>query len=501
MRHLVLFDTDRIQDYIFATTTLKEIRGASALLDKMNRTLTPPLVKKYGGQEIYLGGGAGAAWWEDIDRARDFCAELTALYREKTITAGVTAHIQEQPDPKDFLGCLAKGELFLRRRKEAKRREAPLVANPYFKVCELCGQLPAVTSRRGFPETLVCTACDRRMRPSDDYKHSLVYQELEKILEPDPVNYPDILEDIGAGSYPQGYLGLIYADGNRMGQVRQAILQDAADPEGAYRLFSQALDAATRQAMVRAVHQHLPFSPGQTYPVQFFISGGDDVLAAVPAHMALPVALAFCENFANFFENGLPGNGGQELVPAMGAKAAMSVGVALAKVNYPLHSLIKTAKELLKSAKRRAWEEWSQDPTANPATVDFLSTSSSLLEPVEAQRQALEYDGVKLTCRPYSMAEAQTLLGGIAALKKSRFPRNKVVELGRALHRGRLQACLDSLVLLSRLGNGEVDSPRQALLKVAQDFNLYCFPWRLTSRGQYETPLLDLVELYDFVAG
>lgn len=501
MRYLVLFDTDRIQDYIFATTKLKEIRGASALLDHLNRHHTRKLITDHQGKEIYLGGGGGAAFWEDLPQARQFCAELTAHYRKSTITADITCFIQEVPKGGDFLECLEKSELHLRRRKEAKGREVPQVANPYFKVCDLCGRLPASGKRRGDPGTLVCRACELKMSESAEYKHSLIYQDLERLLGPAPIHYPDTLEDIGACSCPPGYLGLIYADGNRMGQVRRGILKGAADPEKTYQQFSEALDAATRQAMVRAVGDHLPFSPGKTYPVQFFISGGDDVLAALPAHLALPVALDFCQNFAEFFEKGLVNGKGGWLVPPLGAKGAMSVGVALAKDNYPLHSLIRTARELLKSAKKRAWEERSRDQAANPATIDFLATSSSLLEPVEAQRLAVEYDGVKLTCRPYTTEEAKKLLDGIVALKKSGFPRNKMVELGRALHRGRLQASLDSLVLLTRLGNGEADSPRQSLLKVAQDFELYCFPWRLSPRGHYETSLLDLMELYDFVPG
>jgi hypothetical protein len=58
---LVAFDTDRIKDYVFATDTLKEIRGASARLDKLNRQLMPRLVKQYdsGSDQIYAHGGAG----------------------------------------------------------------------------------------------------------------------------------------------------------------------------------------------------------------------------------------------------------------------------------------------------------------------------------------------------------------------------------------------------------------------------------------------------------
>jgi hypothetical protein len=34
---LVAFDTDHIKEYVFGTDRLKEIRGASSLLDRLNR--------------------------------------------------------------------------------------------------------------------------------------------------------------------------------------------------------------------------------------------------------------------------------------------------------------------------------------------------------------------------------------------------------------------------------------------------------------------------------
>ncbi|RLC76109.1 MAG: hypothetical protein DRI61_13855, partial [Chloroflexi bacterium] len=58
---LVSFDTDRIKDYVFATSDLKKIRGASALLEELNKEKTlgkireiyPDLPDEY----IIVGGG------------------------------------------------------------------------------------------------------------------------------------------------------------------------------------------------------------------------------------------------------------------------------------------------------------------------------------------------------------------------------------------------------------------------------------------------------------
>ena len=47
-KYIVAFDTDQIKKYVFATDALKEIRGASALLDELNRIKMGEIVHKTG---------------------------------------------------------------------------------------------------------------------------------------------------------------------------------------------------------------------------------------------------------------------------------------------------------------------------------------------------------------------------------------------------------------------------------------------------------------------
>jgi len=44
-RSLVSYDTYRIKEYVFATGDLKEIRGASGILDELNRKETERVIK------------------------------------------------------------------------------------------------------------------------------------------------------------------------------------------------------------------------------------------------------------------------------------------------------------------------------------------------------------------------------------------------------------------------------------------------------------------------
>lgn len=497
MAFLVLFDTDRIQEFVFATRKLRAIRGGSFLLEDLNRR-TADLIKVHGGKGIYVGGGAGAAEFSELDKAKSFCGALEKRYRDETLIASLTTWIEPRKSVAEaFPDWVARGERGLRRCKEAKMRVVPHIVNPYAKVCDLCGRLPAAVHHK---EGYLCQACLIQWDNGVRYKHTAIYRAIETKAGDITLEWPKDLEEIGAAGDPPGYIGLIYSDGNRMGRRRQELLAKAGPEkaEAVYARFSTCVDQATRQAMVEAVLACLGVPEnGKTYPVQFFITGGDDMLAAVPAAQAVPIALKFGELFREYYKNGRNGENGSPPFPGLDEPASVAIGVALAKQNYPLHSLIHTAHELQQSAKQLAWEKRAEDVSV----IDFLATSSSLLQPIQKQRQELHYDKLWLTQRPYTIDNAALLVGLIQNLKASGFPRNKLNSLWRPLFKGRLAACLDYLVLLSRLSDQGSPSPRQALLRIAETLRLSPFPWRLDNTLGYRTPMLDLAELYDFIPG
>ncbi len=45
---LIAFDTDHIKGYVFGTNRLKEIRGASSILDRLNREKTVEMAESFG---------------------------------------------------------------------------------------------------------------------------------------------------------------------------------------------------------------------------------------------------------------------------------------------------------------------------------------------------------------------------------------------------------------------------------------------------------------------
>src|SRR5690242_11258899 len=97
---LVALDTDHIKHYVFVTNKLKEIRGASSLLDYLNRVVMvleaedPP----YQAHKIYANGGSGL-FRMPTDKAPEFVRKIKQAYYDVTGGgASITCAILPLPD-------------------------------------------------------------------------------------------------------------------------------------------------------------------------------------------------------------------------------------------------------------------------------------------------------------------------------------------------------------------------------------------------------------------
>lgn len=85
-RSLIAFDTDRIKNYVFTTGILKEIRGASAILDELNRITMPKVIYNIDPscKEIYANANGGSGLFEvESSRAQECILAIEKKYIEK----------------------------------------------------------------------------------------------------------------------------------------------------------------------------------------------------------------------------------------------------------------------------------------------------------------------------------------------------------------------------------------------------------------------------------
>lgn len=535
-RYLVVIETLRVKRFLFASPFLRETRGASALLDRLNRAETRALLAKFpGGKEIYFAGGSGRALFSNAGEAEGFASAVRDLYRRETESAQVSAVAVEREPAEAFAAWMARGVGASQKTKTARIEGVPILGGRWLRPCTSCGQEPAVESSSDIQGAhRLCGGCgkkraeakrlygeakkragDQRPRlPSASMLSSslrgTVFETLRDQAGVDTeLRLPLDLDDIGEASHPRGYIGLIYADGNRMGETIQKLGDLFPGDEAArkaYTTFSSLVDRATREAAVEVLLDMVatsgqgPSDKLRDLPAEIVLAGGDDLILIVPAHLAVPVAARFIEAYQRRtleLQDDAVGHGNLAQ-PFAEDGLTTSAGVVLAHQSYPALLLVDVAAELMKSAKKAA----ATTEGKPEGTLDFAVISEAGSESVLDRREH-EYLGklpsgkpFRRTERPYTAAGALELVDQIGALKAARTPRTKLKALYEVLFREPLEAQFEALQLKERLRTtGALEA---GPLKDLVD-KLNHFPFS-DATGDWTTPLSELVELYDYVA-
>lgn len=552
---LVVIDTQQIKSYVFGTRYLREVRGASLLLDRLNRSETRKLLPSDSAgiaEEIYLGGGSGRVLFGHQEAASRFAERVAELYRREAAGARVSIELIARQEGESFPGWMARGVLQSRRSKLASAQGVPLLGGRWIRPCSSCGREPAQALRRDIQgQHQLCSACLRKREeikrfydwPKHNWSLEVPIPSFATLKKRAPdtilcslaegmeahfgpqcrVLLPQDFDQIGKKSRPGNYFGFIYADGNQMGKAIRGMAEEFTDEEeakAAYRAFSVIVDRATRESAVEAVIDNCEIEPSETHrgetarsvPAEFVMAGGDDLILVVPAHAALPTACSFLELFQKkthelqhrwITEGRLP----RHFAPQ---GLTISAGVVLAHASYPASQLLGLTKELMKLAKRKAAALAATRPVG---TLDFAVIHESGSEALKERRKR-EYEDesashglylsdfgpppgchVRRTERPYTTEDLRKLFDRIRALRESAVPRGKLESLYVALFQSHVQARFDGLRILERL-HATNDLEKPPLAELVED--LSCFPFKPAGK-ELTTPLSEMIEIYDFV--
>jgi hypothetical protein len=142
-------------------------------------------------------------------------------------------------------------------------------------------------------------------------------------------------------------LGLIYADGNRVGEFLSAAAAAAARGQGPAKAeIVQAIDRATLDALAGAIIEVFPGLPRP--PVLAHLAGGDDLMVSVPAAYAWPFTRSLIAGFGSRVASAA------DWPPAIRKKLpSMSAGLVFHHRSAPFPDVVHLAKGRLDAAKRK----------------------------------------------------------------------------------------------------------------------------------------------------
>lgn len=413
--HTFLFEAKSIHSYIMQTNRLKEIVGASELLESLTGDEAKPrlidaVLKVLGftGDEIWFSRRSGSAFYA-------FAHDEAAI---RSLAHLWTLALQHYAPGLEFVSAYAEGETeeaaFVKARdklaSDANRRRCRLpVATPFATRSRRSGDVaqnhikakgggqaePVDDSIRSKLRFAQATALGERFGPANDDKgEALRWPVLLSPDEPDSDEESSVnkARERGATVFPflrdQSYMAVVYADGNGLGQLVREIRGKTKGDQFAksFLAFSKAIDQCAQGAAQAATEKHLS-TVDNVYPARPVVLGGEDVSIIVRADLALSFTTTFLQEFEALSEMALTKlkseNQGGPLSKLKIEKLTACAGIAYVKRTQPFHDAFELSDRLCKLAKLKAKAVSCKHV---PSSLSFHRVTTSLISEGEAAR-------------------------------------------------------------------------------------------------------------------
>ena len=529
---VIVIDTPSIKRYVFGTDPLNEMRGASARLDWLNRVKMKDLLcehlSKADVKLIYANGGSAQFLVHECDKTtvNMACTNMVRYIRNQTGgEVRVVYGIAPLKDEASYQEAVRRAHFQLRCQREFATccRSASLI--PTMMECQSASHLPAahIVNRGADGIGMLSKASYQKEWQGHEARlHGLWDGWMEHLKATGPWPGEEqwnklrckSMTDIGDHSSWRNYIGVVYADGNAMGQIVQALNH----PE-TFRQFSEIVDNSVRQSCFTALSQIFQteveeireaFEQDHRFkplPADILLLGGDDLLVAVPADSALDFALKVTEEFERLTQEKIAALKDAESRQFFRDRLddrgfTISCGVAIAKSNYPFYLSLDLAEQLLKNAKRKD-SSVAQLETHGEARIDFhvvAGANSHALKEVREDTYQISSDA-RRTLRPLSCSQLELLRNSVQELRNAKFPRSKLHELREAaLAKMENQADWRVRDIFVRCRHDRNSSERRALWQAVHNLcpqgYTFDFPW-FKKNGQRLLCVADIVDIYN----
>lgn len=362
----------KIKKYFLENNKIKDIRGASTILDYLNVEATYKyLHEKYIPQcSIYCGGG-NVFLIVPKGEGQKVSMELEELYSKTSLTAKnafdfVTYSLNELV--LNYNDISRKVNAKLEERKKLKL----YLMNPdfrvdkltmgktkisfeyktakYKKICKLCGIRDSkYKTYTGGGEIHVCPSCLRKNTVGRN--KTKFYDEYEKFTNT-VMNKKHKIQNIEDIKDENGDIAVIYADGNNMGNV----IMNIENPfEHMY--FSRKLDNITKGSVYSSLYETM----GENAIFEAIAIGGDDVLLIVPANRSLEIVSKIIDKFDKAYDYNM----------------TISAGVCIAKYNTPIRNMFDISSASIKNAKKLV-RSYENDKKKGTIDVVILEGNSNV---------------------------------------------------------------------------------------------------------------------------
>ncbi len=411
--HAVLWEAKSIQEFLFQSGRLRDVIGASELVDSLTRELLDEALKGLGmeeGKDIVFSRRAGGAFYAfsaQRQTLEDFIALWSLLVQQyapglaydiglSNGSQGYPTHLEADKSARESL-----------RQDGSRHRPALPIAAPITERSRRTG-LAAVAMSTG--KDGVMDAGTRRKKALSDPAHAEKNGFIRRFSPSEGQlswkDWPMDMEPGDKNSFPyQGdnrTVALIHADGNGLGQLlmnaRTAAKQHPEKFIDIFQTLSEGLDACTQHAAQDAVSQVLlpARTNGQPLPARPIVLGGDDLTMLVRADLAMPFLQAFVNAFEKRSKEFMASLETQQ-VTGLPKQLTIGAGIVYLGASQPFYLASHLAESIMGEAKKMAKKIDKNDP---PSSVVFQRITTSLVDDYDTiieREHTWQHDGTHYT--------------------------------------------------------------------------------------------------------
>jgi hypothetical protein len=389
-----------IQGFIFETNKLREIVGASELVEqictsefekfcseKCNHTIEDDsIIMRAAGKIKYI---------VDRDVAQKIVREFPMHIRN--FAPGITINQAAVSLSHNFKYDI--DELEIRLKSQRNKAEMPLeIGFMGLKRAQKTGKVAFSKDRTSSDEKEIIDIGSETKR-NEESKRLFADFTGKKEHDLKKEHIPKDIEKL-TGKADSSWLAIIHADGNGVGSIIQNLANSISsneDARKAFKTFSLKLEVSTKEAVKIAFDKvidkkwqlKIENSVGETYPLRPVVLGGDDMTVIIRADLAYNFTVEFLKSFEirtkeNFKD--------LEVFGLKDKYLTACAGIAYIKDNYPFHYGVHLAESLVKEAKKFSKTKDVQgDSELPPSSFSFYKVQSSFIEELSEMRKRTHY--------------------------------------------------------------------------------------------------------------
>lgn len=481
-----------IQGFIFGTNKLKEIVGASELVEQICTDLLYKVANINNGDSNIILSAAGNIKYvfDDEQKCKDFVRIFPKTVSE--LAPGVTisqAIIEFEGD--DFSNSIQKLE-------DKLKEQRNIVAAPLeigFMGLERARRTNGVGVKFDKKEDEVFdTATLAKINAGDNVA---LFEKMSG-FKPKASELAFDTEEI-TKSGKNSWIAVIHADGNGLGQILQNKGKELVKKK-LFEKFSNTIEEATKSAIKKAFEEVVKkeYDAKYRYPIRPIIIGGDDVTVIIRADLALTFTKIFLEQFEiesseKFKEIGLSDYDG-------GLTAC--AGIAYIKESYPLHYGLSLAEKLCLDAKKYVKRTKDDGKLEEPqygqmpkSAIAFYKVQESFVDDMKTlkERTLQTKTGLSYYVGPYKLSDLDNLNKKLQTLKEEADKNDKTKAVGklRQIVSESYKDVSTSIFMMERM--------KEVNKEFYSDLNLSNELEAIKTNGKSQ--LLDLITLHSFNYG